>query len=292
MIFAMTGKYLAVMVLGLGTAMHFVVGIIAVLWLVLEWRQGRLQQWVTLIPLFLLFGVLPYTLTLWELWQENGVLNLRVLLDFTNNTSGAGGLMVTQLPERLLRYAAWVTASLGVALVPIVYGLKQRKVKGYGLMLTPIAFVSWYYLTAQDPTVWHYLPWTIPFLSVFSGLGIVRLRKWKPLIPAVVLGTVMLLAANAVIFNADKAAHQHPVATIAYNNIKALPKGAVVASGDRGVGTTLRYVIATERPDIRRAPPANVQKEMERGNDVYIISADTLEVSKILHSGGRMWQEP
>lgn len=273
-------RKLAVLCLGLGTAMHFVVAVVSVVWLALEWRQGRLGQWARLIPIFVVSGVLPYALTLWQLWRYYGELNSHVISSFVSNTSGAGGLVVMLFPMRLLRYAAWITVSLGVALVPIYFGVRYKVEKGFYLLVTPIVFVSWYYLTAQDPTVWHYLPWVMPFLAILAGVGLTKMGDWRPAVPVVGAWVGVMLLVNAAFFNAGVEARRYPVASTFYDDLVALPENARVVADRLGPGATVRYVIADRRPDIECIPSAEMQEEADRGYSVYVIDIDTLEVSR------------
>jgi hypothetical protein len=248
-------RKLSVISLGLGTAMHVMVGTIAVLWIAMEWRQGRLREWLRFIPLFLLVGVTPYTLTLWELRMEHGSLGLDVLTNHISNTSGAGQLALTALPARILLFIGFMVVSLGAALLPIWHGVRRREVKGYWLMVVPIALVSWYYLSSLDPTIWHYLPWTMPFLAIFAGIGAAGLRGRDMLIVSEVV--VLLLVANTMLLSANVEAERNPVATDLYRKYTELPHGSRVAVPRTGwLGFTLRYVQETTRPDLVLVPPA------------------------------------
>jgi hypothetical protein len=249
-------RRLTTVFLGLGTAMHVMVGAIALLWIAAEWRQGRAKEWLRMIPLFLAMGILPYLFTLWELWYNNGSLSWQVISNFISNTSGAGELALTALPERLLMFVSIIVVSLGLALPAIWYGLKNKLVKGYWLMVIPIGLVSWYYLTALDPTVWHYLPWAMPFLAILAALGIIAVRKRLQIVPAMGMSIVILLIVNSFLLNADLEADRNPVALNLYQEYLALPNGSTVAVPSMGwIGFTLRYVQVGARPDLVRIEP-------------------------------------
>ncbi len=248
---------LTALCLGAGTAMHAVVAVIALLWFVIEWRQGRLKEWVRLIPMFIAIGGLPYCLTLWELWRLHGTLSLGILLDYTSNTSGAGMLAASVFYRRFFWFAGLMLTGLGVAIIPAYYGFKDKSIPHYGLLLTPVVFVSWYYLTAADPTTWHYLPWVMPFLVIFAGVGMQKLvAVWRPIIPAVAVSVAALLIVNTIFLNANVEAERNPVAMDTYRQFAGLPQGATVDVPDMGwIGFAFRYVQVNERPDLIRREP-------------------------------------
>lgn len=244
-------KTLVALCLGIGAATQVAVGAIAIIWFAIEWRRENIGEWKMAIPVFLAAGILPYSLTLWELWRYNGGLSLHILTSYISNTAGVGELAITALPGRLLHFVAFTVGSLGIALIPAWYGLRMKKVKGYTLLALPAALVSWYYLTSLDPTLWHYLLWTMPSLAVFTGLGMkVLLRSRKAVVAPMLLSVLALFAVNTVWLNANHETEKNPVATNLYREFMSLTEGAVVSVPGGWKGFILRYAQVSGRPDL------------------------------------------
>jgi hypothetical protein len=146
----------------------------------------------------------------------------------------------------------------------------------------PIWLVSWYYLTAQDPTVWHYLPWTAPFLAIFAGIGISSALSWKPMKYLLVSWIVVALCTNSLFLNADLLSKQYPNAISLYDSLKALPQNAVVEANHMGwVGFTVRYVQVSCRPDIKIVPLTTGNTLSSTGESFFTISEDGLLVTEV-----------
>jgi hypothetical protein len=245
-------RKLTIVMLGLGAATHVVVMVIAVLWLVSEVLSGRGKVWLRYVPLFVICGVLPYALTIWELnntdpqFIAGGPVSMSVINNYLGSTGVVGTLAVTSLPDRLWHFAGFIIVSLGVALVPMVVGMKQKQtMKGWWLAIIALGFVSWYYLTCLDPTTWHYLPWVMPFAAIMAGVGIGKMT-WMYTARLVAVGAGCLVLANAVFLNAGIETARNPQAQIFYSDVMAIPDGsAVVINRGGGEGLGFQYALAS-----------------------------------------------
>ncbi len=270
------------LVLGLGSACHVVVIVIAALWLLVEWRQGRLRQWLKPINLYQPVAFLPYLLTLWELWKfNNNHLSIHILLLYVQNSSGMGALALSAFPDRLLHFAGYIIVSLGIALIPIcmtLFNKASRDIKGYWLMAAVVAFPCWYYLTSIDPTTWHYLPWVMPFLAVFAGVGISKLDICKGML--VTVGAGCLLIINVLFLNANVLASRNPVAENIYRATQGLPLNCDVAiRADGWDGFDVRYVQVSSREDITCIDFSDVDARIADGKQVFVLASQVGNVT-------------
>ena len=246
-------RKLAVLMLGLGAATHIVVIVLAFLWFVAELYYGRWREWAKLIPLFVVVGLLPYALTLWELNRASpqllagGPLSLQSISNYLGSTGVVGTLAVLQFPVRAFQFTGFIVVSMGVALIPMFVGLKQKDVKGIALIWLTLMFVCWYYLTCIDPTTWHYLPWIMPFLAILAGIGVTRIA-WKPAMKWVSVGAGCLIAANAVWLNAGVESQQNNKAERYLQDMMDLPDGSALVINRGGYeGLAFDYAFASRK---------------------------------------------
>jgi hypothetical protein len=273
-------RLLTAIMLGLGSACHVVVIVIAVLWLLIEWRQGGLREWIHPSIAYLLIAFLPYLLTLWELWRFNGHISIHILLSYIQNSSGMGALALSAFPSRLLHFVGYIIVSLGIALIPIcitLFNKTSRDIKGYWLMIAVIIFPCWYYLTSIDPTAWHYLPWVMPFLAVLGGIGIGSLGDNMGKV--IIVGAGCLLIANVLFLNASILASQNPIADNLYHATQDLPTNCDVAiRADGWDGFDVRYVQVNGRKDITRIDFSDVDSAIADGKQVFVLESQVSSV--------------
>lgn len=220
-------KGLAVIALGLGSAIHMVVVAIAVLWFMLQWRSL-----LKYIPLYVLFGLMPYGLTLWELGNDSppliagGGLSFQTVDAYLGSTGIAGSLGIWQAPARIADELRVLVVSLGFAIVPIGIALKRPWSMPTKMLIVGMAFPAWYYLSCLDPTTWTYLCFAMPFFAIAAGIGIGRMSPAHAKV--VIACAVCLILANSYMLNAERLNAGKPVAAEYYQDIMAIPDGSVV----------------------------------------------------------------
>jgi hypothetical protein len=241
-------KKLTALALGLGSAVHIMVIPLAILWLFVEIKNWR--EWIKVIPLYIVVGILPYTLILWLLkygeipFLANG-LTWQSLNNYTGSTSVVGSLSIYDFPKRALQFGALAIMSFGVALIPFFKGFS---IKGnqFKIMAISILFSVWYYLTCFDPTTWTFMCYACPFVAIFIGIGLSKMDKnW--ITNVVSVGACILIVLNCIFLNADKLSKmdEYDGATEYYNELMSLPDGSVVINNRGGFeGMALFYVIS------------------------------------------------
>jgi len=129
---------------------------------------------------------------------------------------------------RLWDFVRIVFASLGLALIPIVYSVKQ-KTPGLRVVLIGTVFVVvGYYLTCLDYTTWTFLSLAMPALAIMTGVGLNKLKTYHT--KFVLVGGIVLVLLNSVFMNANVLTHERPVARSYYNELSKLPSGLVVVT--------------------------------------------------------------
>lgn len=220
-------KALAVIAIGLGSAIHMMVVAVAVLWFLLEWRR-----WLRYIPLYALFGIAPYGLTLWELGNNSppliagGGLSLSTINAYLGSSGIAGSLGIYQAPARLFIELRLLIVSLGLALVPLFIGLRKPWSNNTKMLLVAIVMPVWYYLSCLDPTTWTYLCFAMPFCAIAAGLGLTRMKLTHTRL--VLIGAVILIAVNGYILNSTRLNTEQPIAAAYYQDIQSIPDSSVV----------------------------------------------------------------
>jgi len=216
-------RKLTALALGLGLAVHIFVLPIAIFWLILEYKRWRL--WPKPAGIFILAGVLPYLL-IPTLMHVQGTLSLAHLWSYWTGETGAvvGTLSIFDTPVRLLSLASILLMSLGLALVPLWYGLKQKK-----LVLITIVVVSlWYHLTSLDPASWTFLNFGMPAVVILVGIGLSKLTiKHVYVVAACALALIIV---NGFFLNANTLTNENPIATTYYNELMTLPSESIVAA--------------------------------------------------------------
>ena len=237
-------KALAVISIGLGSAVHMVVVAIAVLWFLLQWRQ-----WYKYIPLYVVFGVLPYGLTLWELSNNSPPflaghgLSFETINAYLGFTGIAGGLAATAAPARIWAEIRVIIISLGLALVPLFVGLNKPWNITSKMLIVAIAFPVWYYLTCMDSTTWTYLCFAMPFCAIAVGIGLQRLRGYHTQV--ILVGAIIMIAMNGYFLNSSRLDAQESTAKSYYAAIMDIPDGSVVTVHRGGFyGSGLFYAMS------------------------------------------------
>jgi hypothetical protein len=242
-------KKLTALALGLGSAVHILVIIISVLWLALEWKNKR--EWLKTIPIYIVVGLLPYTLILWLLVHSDypflaGGLSLEALNHYFGSTTVFGSLSVYDLPKRLLDFASIMIASFGIALLAMWRGLKRKWEQHIKLLVIGIGFPIFYYMTCIDPTSWTFLTYASPFIAIACGLGLARINK-AYFTNSVMAFSYLLLLVNSIFLDANTLSQneKYDTAMDYYNELMSLSDGSAVVVNRGGFeGMALFYVIS------------------------------------------------
>lgn len=251
--------------LGLATAIHIVVLVITgLIWMgyAYKWNSFRTRAgWKKLINLgliFLVFGVLPYSLILVLMYLDTprlmaGGFNWYHINGyfFGIGKGIVGTISVFDFPYRLLSGLRILIVSLGLAIIPLIYFLKDlRSVKKPEslsgmtkyLLLAPTGFGLWYYLTCFDPGTWTFMLFGFPFIAVMIGIGLSKLSLNQ--VKLVALSAVILIVTNGFLLNADKLAHDEPFASTYYQEVWALPDGSAIVQGPGAFSMTTIYAMS------------------------------------------------
>lgn len=243
---------LTALMLGLGTAVHVIVAAITFLWVCTNWREWK-QAWKPMAGIYILAGVLPYSLILVLMALDTprlvaGNLTLSSLNAYLGSTGTIGAISLVETPRRLLEAGEVILLSFGVSLIPMVKGLQRP----WGRFAVPaivlIGFCLWLYITDSDETTWTFLTFCLPIASVAVAVGVSRLPRW--VFAATGICTLSLISVNAVYLNADRLTREQDRAMSYYTAMMELPAGAYMAlpsGGPYGLGAI--YVM-TQREDL------------------------------------------
>lgn len=228
--FYIQGKWkLTFLSLGLGSAVHIMVVPITALWLMVHFREW--QVWRKALPVYIACGVLPYGLILWLMASDTprlvaGGLSLGAINSYLGSTGVVGTLSIVETPERILHVVSFIVASLGLAIVPSTIGLKKPWSNMTKVMLATIGFSVWYYLTCIDPTTWTFLIFSMPFIAIATGLGLVKMKSYHTHI--ILAGALCLMIVNSIWLNADRLNREYPIAPKYYQAVQSIPDGSAV----------------------------------------------------------------
>lgn len=232
-------RKLIALCLGLGTVVHIFVLPIAFFWFALEYKQLRLKP----VAVYLVSGALPYVLIPVLMYFGSG-LTFEGLLEYWTGTSGAivGTLSIFDAPQRLLSIAQILLMSLGLAIMPLWYGLKKPYDTKKVVLLITVVVALWYHLTSLDPMSWTFMCFGLPAVVILVGTGLSKLSLKHTYI--VVAGALILIAINSVFLNASTLTREESLATTYYNELRSLPNGSAVAATSGRYSFGLLYVIS------------------------------------------------
>jgi hypothetical protein len=224
--------------LGLGTAVHIMVLPIAVLWFGVNYKEWR--TWAKRIPLVVVFGFLPYGLTLWELAYgepllvAGGGLSWASINSYLGSTSVVGSLAIADAPVRIGTLIGILVMSLGLAWIPILK-VEKPMTKPVMMLIVCAGFAVWYYGTSMDPTTWTFLIYAMPPLAILAGIGAARMPIAQ--VTVISLCTLALIIANGFLLNADKLTKENPIAQGYVEDLQSLPDGSFVLTHRGGFET-------------------------------------------------------
>lgn len=259
---------LATIMLGLGTAAHPIVGVVAVLWFASMWRDRLV---IRQIPLFVVFGVLPYGLIVYLLATcdslfYTGGLTLQGLNVYLGTTYLVGNLSIAMIPQRLLDVGAVLVSMLGLAVYPLIAGLKGTRDRRWMLAALGAGTMLWFWFSNSFFSTFKYVVIGAPFIAAFIAVGLTRLPKWHTI--AIVAGAVVLMAVNAHFLDADRLTRDEPLATDFYDALWELPDGSAVLSPRGGAYGFSFFYALSEGKDLvpllcTKAMPSRLVGQME-----------------------------
>lgn len=247
-------KRLALLALGLATAVHIMGLLIMLTWLYFEW--GNRREWLKHSWVYILAGLLPYSYVLVLMALHTppfyaGYLSYDSLYFYLLRQANGviGGISVFDFPGRLREGLGLIVMSLGIAMIPLIGAIIKKPYDKVKWILTWSALLPiLYYFLALDPTTWTYLVFAMPFLAVLAGIGLVRLYNSQQRV--VMAGAILLLTLNAIFLNAGVQAASNPLAESTKDSLELLPSGTVVVTYPGTYSMCLYYVVVTTRPDL------------------------------------------
>jgi len=229
--FYITGhKKLTMAFLGLTTATHIVGAIFAVLFGLIEWKNRR--EWLKAIPMFIVWGVLPYTLILWLMADPEtpkllaGGLSWGTINSWGGNSTSTAALALIEAPNRFREGFLVAITSLGLAWIPVWKGFAKPWDNKMKFLIAVFGFTAWFYVTNLFPSVWKFLTPVIPLVACVAMLGLRKLPNWHH--KAITIGAVVLIIVNGFMFNTNKMAHADPQATTYLQALEELPEGSAL----------------------------------------------------------------
>jgi hypothetical protein len=245
-------KKLTVLMLALGSAVHVIVIIISVVWLIANFRE--IKQWLHTIPIYIVFGILPYSMVLILMYLDTPrllapSLSLEGLDNYLGSTGTIGSLSLYEAPKRLLQFVGVVCMSLGFAVLPLFFAFKG--VVGKKSMLVCIATVLvtvWLYITNGDPSTWTFLNFGFPLIIVLIGIGLSKMEKAH--MKVVMYGALGLILLNGVFLNANVLSHEYPLATEYEKSVSNLPENSYLVCNSGGQYGLANYYFMAEGKNI------------------------------------------
>lgn len=242
-------KALTMLFLGLTTATHIAGLPITFLWLACNLREWR--AWAKVLPIYIVSGILPYGLILYLMANPDipklvsGGLSWQSINSYLGNTASGVNLALVEAPRRLLHAAKIYVITLGLAIIPMVKGLRSpgKFDKLARLAVVVICFIVWFYITNLFPSVWKWSTLVLPIAAVFVAIGLDKLPRWHYFV--IGLGAIALIITNGLLMNTDRLAREDPQATEYLEALERLPDGSCVVIPRGGqYGFTLFYAMS------------------------------------------------
>lgn len=241
------------LLLGLGLATHSSFAPLAIVWLLVEHKQWR--RLVKVMPLYVIFGILPYALTLWEMTLEtpkmiSGYLSWQTLSSYLGGLGGvgaAGSMAASEAPQKALEVGAMLVTAFGLAWIPLALAARQgwrERNQPVILAVATLVMCLWLWFTHLLPDGQLWMPMAVPVVAGLVALGLSRMAGWHRYVVAA--GAIILIVANGIWLNADRLTRQDPEAEALYQTLQALPDNAVVVTPRGGsYGFAVMYVMST-----------------------------------------------
>jgi len=250
--FITKSKYsIATIMLGLGTSIHIILLPITIILFIFNKDIRNIKN----IFIFSIFGVGPYLLIPLLMYLETppfftGYFSVSMLFDYVTSTGGTivGTLSINDFPLRLTSFLAFMMVNTGISLL-LLNNIKTLKyslvnMKDKYILLSPVIFIFWYYITNLDPSTWTFLTFIIPFIIIF----IIKLSNDKIHNIQIVYGlSIILLLLNCIILNPNMYNYEGKETQRIFER---LPKGTVVVTPAGAYSMCLFYTITEGRSDL------------------------------------------
>lgn len=219
--------------IGLGASVHILVIVVALAWLAAEFIYWRKHRGAIVVSMGIVATFYSFILVLMALDTPRllaGGLNVTAVLNYLNAVGGSvvGQLSIFEFPLRVWDFVRIILASVGLAIVPIVFSVKQKMTTLKVVLLGTVFVVIGYYLTCLDYTTWTFMSLAMPALAIMAGIGLDKLRPFHT--QYVMAGCIMLVVLNSILMNANFLTHERPVARAYYNELASLPKDSIVVT--------------------------------------------------------------
>ena len=257
-----------VVFLGLAGAVHIIAVPIAFIFFVAHFRD--MKYWAKKIPLYIVFGILPYGLILFLMWADTprwlaGELSLATIKDYLSNTSFVGRLSLLEAPARLFYTACFMLVTFGAAIIPAFReGIKRASPLYVALFLTA-CFSVWMYATNLDWTTYTFLIYSIPCVAILAAVGITRKEQY-----GVVLIALVLIVSNFFLYNVERLDNADPIATTFYNETMSLPDGSLILTHGGGFFTMGLFHVITDGKDVSLVYLADEKRMAQHGYQEWL----------------------
>ena len=225
-------KYLTMVFLGLGTAVHMVVAAIGLFWLLAD---RRWMYWLKAIWVYILIGLVPYVLVPILMYLDTprflaGNFSVSNLINYWAGTGRTiiGMLSINEAPKRIWMTIRVIIMSFGLALIPLFQKIYKPLSRPIAVLLATTMFALWYVITCLDAQTWTYLALAAPSIAILVGIGLAKMQREH--LVAIGASAVILISVNSVFLNANVLNNQNPVGRTYLIELNSLPNGAVVVS--------------------------------------------------------------
>lgn len=249
--------YTGFIFLGLATLVHITILPIAfIIWFIYlyKWASTKSQGWklIKLGITYTIFGILPYAFILLLMYLPTpriyaGTLNWTEINQYFLGAAHniVGTISVFDFPGRLSTFIRIIVVSLGLAVIPLFYFFTKPRNPSLPILLAPLVFSIWYYLTCLDPSTWTFLIFGFPSLAIMVGIGLSKLKPahLKLNLGLITTSCLVLLLTNGVLLNANSLAKEQPWATNYLEELNSLENGSAVVVAPGPFSMALVYKI-------------------------------------------------
>jgi hypothetical protein len=232
--------------LGLAIAVHIFAAILALLWLVVLWKEWK--KWV--VPVLIASAVVCvfYSLILLLMHLDTprlfaGGLNFSSVKTYLFDVTGGivGTMSIFEAPKRFLNVGGILLVSFSIGLIPAIRSIKPLSTFKL-LLVSNIAFILWYVLTCVDPLTWTFIALITPSVVILCGIGLVDFKR--KYVYVVLCVSLILTGLNASYLNADKLTNTHFLAERYYHELMSLPDNSIVVTTPGAYSLGLFYVMS------------------------------------------------
>jgi hypothetical protein len=239
-------KKLTILMLALGSAIHVIVALISFIWLCFNLKN--VKTWYKSFWIYVVFGILPYTLVFVLMAGDNpkilaGSLSMASINNYLGTTGTIGSISWYEAIFRVPQFAGFMCLTLGLGIIPFISMFKRFYTQYIGIALATCIFCMWLYLTNNDPNTWTFMCFAIPIMTVIVALGLSKLNSFH--YKMVIACAIALIIFNSIFLNANVLSKQMPVAKNFETETFNLPDGSAIVnmmSGNYVLG--IMYVMA------------------------------------------------